>query len=134
MFGQGVAQMTVGSSTRPANNGKHSTAALVTAAICLTATLLVVSGEPEPYHPEWAIVTTELAASDWPLVVAARYDAINHFILVDVRPGISEDAALRLAWQDLRPLLDGVDATVGSALFEAPDRVVARGEDCAIGT
>lgn len=59
MFGQGVAQMTVGSSTRPANNGKHSTAALVTAAICLTATLLVVSGEPEPYHPEWAIVTTE---------------------------------------------------------------------------
>jgi len=134
MFGQGVTQMTLGSSTRPANNGKHSAAVLVTAAICLTATLVVVSGEPEPYHPEWASVTTELEASDWPLVVAARYDAVNHFILVDVRPGISEDAALRLACEGVRPLLEGVDETVGFALFEAPDRVVVRGEDCAIGT
>jgi len=134
VFGQGVTRMTVGSSTRPATNGKHSTAVLVTAAICLTATLLVVTGEPEPYHPEWAIVTTELEASDWPLVVAARYDAVNHFILVDIRPGISEDAALRLACEGVRPLLEGVDGTVGFALFEAPDRVVVRGEDCSIGT
>jgi hypothetical protein len=126
--------MTVGSSTRPARSGKHSTAVLVTAAICLTATLVVVSGRPDPHHPEWAIVTTKLEASDWPLVVAARYDAVNHFILVDIRPGISEDAALRLACEDLRPLLDGVDATVSFALFEAPDRVVVRGEDCSIGT
>jgi len=114
------------------NIGKRSSMVLVIAAVCLTfLALLVFSREPEPHHPEWATVTKELEASDWPLVIAARYDAANHFVLVDIRAGVSTSAALRLACEGVRPLLESVDSTIRFALYEAPDRVVAHGDECA---
>jgi hypothetical protein len=111
----------------------HTRVVLATALACLTLMLLFVSREPEPQHPEWAAVTKELEGSAWPLVTAARYDAVNHFVLVDLRPDVSIDAAQRLACESLRPRFEQVDATVGFALYQAPDRVVAHGGDCASG-
>jgi hypothetical protein len=125
--------MTPGTPTKASGGGKPSAAALLVGAACVMAIALVASGEPEPEHPEWMMVTSQLESSDWPLVIAARYDAANHFVLVDLRPGVSNSVARRLACESVRPLLNGVDRTVGFALYEAPDRVVAHGKDCAPG-
>jgi hypothetical protein len=113
--------------------GNHFTLVLAAGVACLIALLLLVSRGPEPHYPEWATVTKELEGSDWPLVTAARYDAANHFILVDLRPGVSLEAALRLACESVRARVELVDPTVGFALYEAPDRVVAHSGDCAAG-
>ena len=113
------------------DSDSHSRVVLATALACLTLMFLVVSREPEPEHPEWAVVTKELEGSAWPLVTSARYDAVNHFVLVDLRPDVTIDAAQRLACEGLRPRFEQVDATVGFALYQAPDRVVAHGGDCA---
>jgi hypothetical protein len=113
--------------------GQRAVLAIVVAA-SLGSLIGPLSSGPEPHHPEWAIVTKELEGSDWPLVTAARYDAVNHFILVDVRPGMSADVALRWACERLWPRLERVDSTVRFALYEAPDRVVAHADECALGT
>ena len=125
--------MTPGPPRKASGDGKPSAAVLLVGAAFVVATTLVASGEPEPEHPEWMTVTSQLESSDWPLVIAARYDSANHFVLVDLRPGVSGSVARRLACESVRPLLDGVDRTVGFALYEAPDRVVAHGKDCAPG-
>lgn len=122
--------MTAGSAM-PRDAGKHDWAVLATGLACLLVVLLLLSRQPEPHHPEWATVTSEFEGNEWPLVTAARYDAANHFILVDLRPGVSTDVALRLACESVRPRLDVVDSTVRFALYDAPDRVVAHSEDCA---
>jgi hypothetical protein len=119
--------------TTASADGRPSAAGLLAGAACVIATILVASGEPEPEHPEWAAVTSQLESADWPLVIAARYDAANHFVLVDIRPGISNSVARRLACESVRPLLDGVDRSVGFALYEPPDRVLAHSEECAPG-
>lgn len=124
--------MTAGNA-RSRADGKHDWAVLATSLACLTLALLLVGRGPEPDHPEWADVTREFEGTEWPLVTAARYDAVNHFVLVDLRPGVSVDVALRLACESVRPRLDVVDSTVGFALYEPPDRVVAHSEDCAPG-
>lgn len=118
---------------KPSDVGRHDRAVVGASLACFALLLLLVSQGPEPDHPEWAIVTREFEGTDWPLVTSARYDAVNHFILVDLRPGVSLDTALRLACESVRPRLDAVDATVGFALYEPPDRVVAHREDCADG-
>ena len=125
--------MEPGTPTTATRDGRPSIGVLVAGAACVIATILVTSGAPEPAHPEWATVTSQLEGSDWPLVIAARYDAANHFVLVDVRPGVTDIVARRLACEGVRPLLDGVDRSVSFALYEAPDRVLARREDCSPG-
>lgn len=124
--------MTAGNA-RSRDVGKHDWVVLATSLACLTLMLFLVSRGPEPDHPEWAVVTKEFEGTEWPLVTAARYDAVNHFVLVDLRPGVSLDVALRLACESVRPRLDVVDSTVGFALYEPPDRVIAHSEDCADG-
>lgn len=84
----------------------------------------------EPVYPEWAAVTKALESEAWPLVHAARYDPANHFVLVDLGPGVAPHVAVRLACEDIRQLVDGVDSTAGFALYAAPDRVIAHHDDC----
>ena len=125
--------MTPGTTTKASGDSTRSAAVLLVGAAFVVTTTLVATGDPEPDYPEWKTVTSQLESADWPLVIAARYDAANHFVLVDVRPGVSKGVVRRLACDSVRPLLHGVDRTVGFALYEAPDRVVAHGKDCAPG-
>jgi len=123
--------MTSARSTKARSSGRHSLPALATLAVAVLALILGPAWEPEPDYPEWATLTRELESSDWPLVLTARYDAANHFVLVDIRPGVSSNVALRLACESVLPRLDRIDPSVGFALYETPDRVVAHRDECA---
>lgn len=114
----------------PRRRRRRSLALAVAAAGALVALLLGTEG-PEPAYPEWATVTRALESDAWPLVTAARYDPANHFVLVDIRSDIPRDVAVRMACEDIRQLVDGVDSTAGFALYQAPDRVLAHRDDCA---
>lgn len=121
--------MTAGRSTRSLRS------LLVGVAIVVGLVLVVWSIRigPEAEHPEWATVTKEIAAAS-PFVVAARYDPANHFILVDVAPGVTDAVALRHACETVRPMLERVDSTVSFALYAAPDRLLAHRDDCVLGS
>jgi hypothetical protein len=105
-------------------------AVMLAAAVAVMGLLFAVVDEPEPAHPEWEPVMQALESRSWPLVRAARYDPVNHFVLVDLRPGVAAEVAVRMACEDVRPLIDDVDATAGFALYDAPDRVMAHHGDC----
>jgi hypothetical protein len=113
----------------PRRHERHATVLVALVALAVIGLLWTVD-EPEAAHPEWTGVTRALESEAWPLVMAARYDPANHFVLVDVHPDVSPDVAVRLACEDIRALVDGVDANAGFALYTRPDRVVAHRDDC----
>ncbi len=113
----------------PRRRRRPSIVALLAGSVGLIGLLFLVE-DAEPAHPEWEPVTRALESHAWPLVRAARYDPVNHFVLVDLRPGIAAEVAVRLACVDVRPLIDEVDASAGFALYDSPDRVVAHHGDC----
>ncbi len=110
------------------HQGRITVLALV---VALTILAVVWSAdEPEAAHPEWAGVTRTLESDAWPLVMAARYDPANHFVLVDMHPSVTPDVAVRLACEDIRILVDEVDSAAGFALYARPDHVIAHRDDC----
>jgi hypothetical protein len=101
------------------------TTALVVAAVALIA----IPPLPAPDHPVMAAVASELKGRS-PLIVGARYDAANHFMLVDVHGLASEGVVWEIACGTVRPALDAVDPTVRFGVFKGPDRLLVHGDEC----
>jgi len=98
------------------------------AAAAVVAVLLTYGGR-EADHPQWAAATREVTDSS-PLIISARYDAANHFVLVDIPHGVADAVVQRLACEGVLPMLERVDSSVRFALYEAPDRLRAHKDDC----
>jgi hypothetical protein len=109
---------------------RRQTAVAVAAGVASVVALVLAIENPEPAYPGWAEVTKTLESEAWPLVRAARYDPVNHFVLIDVKSGVAPHVIARLACEEIRPLVDGIDPTAGFALYEAPDRLIAHRDDC----